>query len=558
VTYRLAAMLAVLLVPLLSAGCPGLPGAGGANDARGRGDWHTSGGNPRHTCRVSRPGPVSDVVRWTAESGWLGGANWQCPVVADNGAVYYSTSSALLAVGADGKRLWSTLEAGCEQTGLSIAEDGTIYVGDGDGYLCAYSPQGRRRWRCSVRGRGSAYGYTGCTTVAADGTVYLAGDGLHAVSPKGRKLWTFPLDDHCEGAPAVGADGAVFLASWRDGTLYCVDPDGSERWRADVAEYQRYSPSIGADGTVYLGCSDGKLNAYRPDGRLQWSLQTTGSIESAPAIGADGTIYVTAARGTLYAISAAGQVVWRRQLLPDDASVMMSSIAIDAEDRLYFGTLGRNLDFAYAYYPSGELCWKHSLDDGVVGGPAIGQDGSVYFKTMDGSLYAFGAEASPAADQADAMPAVAAPADQPAGFALGRIRLGMTLGEVRDYIESRDLRLIRDAVGEGGGGDGELLTHEHEYFALAAGRLSAYAPVPVYGLSEAEFRVLAAQLDADYPAARRGSGKADLPAGWPVMAGDVEDAARLEWWLDEDDRQLLVAGWRADDGYFWLWLTGPR
>lgn len=385
----------LLLAVVLCTACPGLPGSGGANDAKGRGVWHTSGGNARHTCRAARTGPIIDVVHWTARPGWLGGANWHCPVVADNGAVYYSTSSALLAVDADGMRLWSTLEAGCEQTGLSIAADGTIYAGDGDGYLCAYSPRGWCKWRCSVSSRGSAYAYTGCTVVGEDGTVYLGGDGLHAISPEGRKLWSFPLSEHCEGAPALGADGEIYLASWKDGTLYCVGPDGTERWRADVAEYQRQSPSIGADGTVYIGCSDGKLNAYRPDGRLQWSLQTTGTIESVPAIGSDGTIYVTAARGTLYAVSAAGQVVWRRQLLPDDAVVMMSSIAIDAEGRLYFGTLGRDLDFAYAYYPSGQLCWKHSLDDGVVGGPAIGEDGSVYFKTMEGSLYAFGGSAAP-------------------------------------------------------------------------------------------------------------------------------------------------------------------
>lgn len=383
---------ALLLTPLLllTGGCLGLPGTGGANDSKGRGEWYTSGGDSRHSCRVSQTGPLVDVVSWKVDGGWLGGTNWHEPVIADNGTVYYSTSSALVAVSPAGRRLWSTLDAGCEQTSLSLAEDGTIYLGDGDGHLCAYSPTGHLRWQCYVGRRTGSYHYTGCTALAADGTVYLAGEDLCAVSPDGQLQWRFTMSETAEGAPAVAPDGAIVLASWRDGVLYCVAPDGTERWHAQLAENQRASPSVGEGGTVYIGTSDGKLDAFSPDGKLEWSCQTTGSIESAPAVGSDGTIYLTVARGTLYAVSADGQVVWHEQVLPVKAEVMMTSIALDAEDKLYFGTLGRDMDFAYAYYPSGQQCWKHQMDDALVGAPAIGNDGSVYFKSMGGNLYAFG------------------------------------------------------------------------------------------------------------------------------------------------------------------------
>lgn len=142
-------------------------------------------------------------------------------------------------------------------------------------------------------------------TIGADGTIYAADIGdtehieaphhspqtnLYAIDRNGKLKWK--LTEYWGFyAPAIGADGTVFLA-FRDDSLTAylnaMTPDGKVKWKFSDAESGRVSsrPAIGAEGTVFLS-GDG-LWAVNPNGRLKWKYEhQVGS----PVLGADGTIY---------------------------------------------------------------------------------------------------------------------------------------------------------------------------------------------------------------------------------------------------------------------------
>ena len=222
-----------------------------------------------------------------------------------------------------------------------IGEDGTIYVGNFEGDLCAVKPDGSLDWRYET-GNGV---YSG-PAIGSDGTIYVGSDdySIYAIYPDGWLKWQFETELYVDASPAIGADGTVYAGSF-DGSLYAVKPDGTLRWSYEAGATVYSSAAIAGDGTVYAGCSDDYLYAITPDGSLKWRYLTGGNVYSSPAIGADGTIYVGSEDGYLYAIT-------------------------DGETE-------------------GMLLWRYETGDAIWSSPAIGADGTVYVGSDDGSLYAF-------------------------------------------------------------------------------------------------------------------------------------------------------------------------
>ncbi|MFN2624301.1 MAG: PQQ-binding-like beta-propeller repeat protein, partial [Chthoniobacterales bacterium] len=64
-------------------------------------------------------------------------------------------------------------------------------------------------------------------TIGPDGTIYVGGDGIHAVWADGTLRWKLATPEHCAATPALGGDGTVY-AVCEDDALYAVRPDGSE------------------------------------------------------------------------------------------------------------------------------------------------------------------------------------------------------------------------------------------------------------------------------------------------------------------------------------------
>ena len=134
----------------------------------------------------------------------------------------------------------------------AIAEDGTAYFGSNEGRIHAYGPGVGIRW-WFAGGAGGWTSYIGAA-IGADGTVYVGGDGMYALTPAGTNEWVSPTGTRC-GAPVIDAEGTICV---QPGNLYTVHPDGTEKWRFSAPGSGPLA--IGDDGTL-CAFSGGVLHA---------------------------------------------------------------------------------------------------------------------------------------------------------------------------------------------------------------------------------------------------------------------------------------------------------
>src|SRR6185503_17766716 len=128
------------------------------------------------------------------------------------------------AISPDGKVRWKVETGDRSWSTPAIAEDGTVYAGSDDDHLYAITGDGKVAWRlllgdCDPKGFGpesSRCDADGGPTIGPDGTIYLGGDGVHAVWPDGTLRWTFATPEHVATAPALGADGTIYAGCQDD------------------------------------------------------------------------------------------------------------------------------------------------------------------------------------------------------------------------------------------------------------------------------------------------------------------------------------------------------
>ena len=280
-------------------------------------------------------------------------------------------------------------------TGLSQSLSGLVLV-SACGNLSALDPDtGEVRWTFTggetsrsvpaVDSRGDLYwGYgTNLVSLTADGTLRWAGivDANHVFgsSPV--------LDDQ---------DHVIFT---HDAVL-AVSSDGQFFWGAPAYTWLNTSPAIGADGTIFVSSPDG-LWAYSPDGRLIWhdNFAKTPSGYGV-SIGDDGTVYAGATGAELYAVTAQGQLTW--SLTTEEsriigAGVVIGPPAIGRDGTLYFGTDVYGFAMpdvgVYAVHPNGTLKWRVSIKpraDQVIGigaPPILDNQDDIFTCSLNGFCY---------------------------------------------------------------------------------------------------------------------------------------------------------------------------
>jgi len=143
-----------------------------------------------------------------------------------------------------------------------IGDDGTIYISEWSNVI-AINPDGTEKWRTPTNKHG------GSPALSPDGTiVYSSGaEDVFGFDPDdGHIRWLYQLDFNPQDKtrPVISSDGMVFFAytdeSGYTAYLSALNPDGTLRWTAgitsDIYPYDGMSlgptPSIGADGTVYV------------------------------------------------------------------------------------------------------------------------------------------------------------------------------------------------------------------------------------------------------------------------------------------------------------------
>jgi outer membrane protein assembly factor BamB len=189
---------------------------------------------------------VTGGIKWTYS---VRGGRFRDPLVSEDGVVYGADDLGLaLHILSSSGKLVMRVPVGCDNADPAIGSDGTVYLLSSQALgmmskntLMAIGPDGRTMWTCPTDAQGAV-------AIGPDGTIYCAGEGLHAISPQGRELWAIPLAEF-PYAVAVDAAGVVYV---RDGAdLLAVRPDGSVRWRASGSG--RGEPRIGQRGTIYAG-----------------------------------------------------------------------------------------------------------------------------------------------------------------------------------------------------------------------------------------------------------------------------------------------------------------
>ena len=188
--------------------------------------------------------PTTEKAKWIFDQ--IAGPVESTPAIGPDGTVYFGSDGTVDSHGnvvqggtlyglnpSSGALLGSFATGGYIYSSPAIGQDGTIYVGSGDGSLYAIQPS----------------------------------------PPNYQKKWSFPTGGNIDSSPAIGPDGTIYVGSW-DGGLYAVTPDGQMKWRFPTKDRIVASPAIATDGTIYVGSKDGYLYALTPGGNPKWAFAT--------------------------------------------------------------------------------------------------------------------------------------------------------------------------------------------------------------------------------------------------------------------------------------------
>jgi M6 family metalloprotease-like protein len=335
--------------------------------------------SPEHTYSFRADVSMSNSYKWwKSYSEGITGIFSQ-PCLGKDGTIYYGllgemSEGYLYAVNTDGSLKWFSRTS--DNGGYyrpAVRDDGTIFISTATNLL-AFDPDGTKLMEFETDGEMDS-----TPDFGDDGTIYSGSNSgnLYALNPDGTLKWKFTTKNNECAPPVIGKNGVIFTSS--NNELYAVNPDGSLKWKFEAGDWIE-TPAIGKDGTIYIGSEDNSLYAINPDGSLEWSFAMQNYAYFTPYIGSDGTIYAGSADRYLYALKTNGTLKWKF----DAMSEIWSTPVQGVDGTIYFGTF----DSFYALNPDGTL--KKSIQTlDFVSSPVIDTAGTVYFTTGYGGLFAF-------------------------------------------------------------------------------------------------------------------------------------------------------------------------
>gem|GEM_PF-3791151 len=268
-------------------------------------------------------------IRWRLRLGWfwtLGG-----PALSPGGQTLYVLTQAdphrqsrLWALRAEeGAVKWSLLIENAAGTYPFVGQDGTIYVVGGS--VFAVSPEGSFRWVLPIPGTIFPVLYAGA--ISDDGILYAAaGRELLALDVASRDtLWQGPISPIGAWAPPPTLDpvAGVLYASQGEGPLYAFDAaTGEVLWtRADTfmvlnpgydARHCGNGP-VAANGRVHWPIAD-YLETLTPSNEVLWLSDDRSSASTEPLIAPDGVLLWQNGSGFEPRDPETGAALWRDPL----------------------------------------------------------------------------------------------------------------------------------------------------------------------------------------------------------------------------------------------------
>jgi len=247
-------------------------------------------------------------------------------VIGADGTVYIAGDLTLYAIAANGTLLWQ-FAAELGPTVPAVAADGSIVVSSST-KGCSYglSSTGTLLWNACIGVPGS--NYTNSVSAAAirpDNiavTVYVDSTGSGSVAPlnlnnNGIPAWGFamgPTERGYANAPAVGADGSIFVSSKTNVTA--LSPNGKLVWTAPFPNPLSPPALSPYDGTLLIGAAGVLYGVDAATGVPLWNVTvgTATATVSLPAVDAHGVIYVIG-NLWLWAIRHDGRVRWGMEIM---------------------------------------------------------------------------------------------------------------------------------------------------------------------------------------------------------------------------------------------------
>jgi outer membrane protein assembly factor BamB len=336
------------------------------------------------------------------------------PIIGADGTIYIASHDGYLyAVNPDGsekwrfsagEQFWDSNYGGQYKSMMAtpaIDDAGTVYVYSSDHHLIAVNSDGTEKWRFKIVWLPD---FWSSPVIGADGTIYIGSArddetdfiaGLYAINPDGTLKWIHDEGTGVTTPPAIGSDGTIYIGAATPsqdkskddtGKILAISPEGEQMWRFDVELWVEGASTVGPDGNIYSVTKEGDIYAISPQGEEIWKFSTGDGVSASPAIGSDGTIYVGSWDCYFYAIDSYGEQKWSYKT-PDTFEGISSPAAIGSDGTIYVGS---NSGWFYAFNPNGTLKWNLGPFGPIVAGPAISEDGAIYFASWDKHLYAIG------------------------------------------------------------------------------------------------------------------------------------------------------------------------
>ena len=318
--------------------------------------------------------PPPGTLLWSHE---VGDAINSSPALAPDGTLYIGTSLAIYAVtnsATTASNKWVLAPSGVNGS-ITIGSDGTLYFGGGG--FSAVRPDGTQKWLLILT---NAI-YKSTPAIGRDGTIYFAASGrLYAVTPLGAVKWQLAVDDSSTPSrtmsPGIGPDGTIYVGGFYNANFHAANPDGSEKWATPVGTATVEAPAIAADGTIYLTLYG--VRALAPNGTEIWRTGLQGNAP--PIVGPGGAIYVPDTDLALNSLKPTGETNWRA--VPFSVALRPTTPVVDASGTIYYCVSNA----LFALSPQGSVQWvftspyppygSHMYDTQT--SPAIGPDGTIY------------------------------------------------------------------------------------------------------------------------------------------------------------------------------------
>jgi len=226
---------------------------------------------------IATSGPTAGRRLWRAAIGAGDTAGGPAPAMGPDGTAYVAaTDGYLYAIAPNGLRRWAFHVGAPLLFSPAVGLDRVVYLSvfaAGRGTLYALMADGRPRWRLTISAGGDV-------VRGPDGTLYVAAHVLLAVSPRGRVLWSRPVD---AVAPVTIAGPLVVVPVLSPPALLAFGFAGAPRWRLPLSGAAVGAVAPGPAGRLYSGDYSGTLTALVPGAHGAGRL-IQGVARAAPAV----------------------------------------------------------------------------------------------------------------------------------------------------------------------------------------------------------------------------------------------------------------------------------